>query len=1033
MVKLISRFTVQKAVRFIGLCSFVIVFLATPLFAEQGSIVFSKGKLSISRDYGTTWEVVRDIKKVKLTKGMCIKLDRYASAGLLLPDGSQIRLHGGSLFCIKDMGPKAPQKKGKGGLLKLLQGKMWFRNKRMVPKPRFETPSVVASIRGTEVYIEVDKKNEQLVTLDGEVEIKGKNLPQRYRVKRGDVARLKDGKIIIEKVLRPEMLAQWLIVVPEIVGPADKNSRDTGVMLAKKAMYALETWDISRAEKLAKQAIKVSPKRATPHLAYSFILQAQGKFKKALKEARAATRLDSNSIPARLKVAELLLGMDELYQAKKIVKGLSKLSASSKEKFWQLLYLGYIALIERNPHKAKQLFSQALKISQDSPYSYLGLGLACCMGNECEKGIKYMEMASLTAPFWAWPHLYMGKALYEIAERDEAEVELKRAIQLDPNDPSPYLYLSVIYMDTHRPSLAISSLEKALKLNDNRLTFRGRFLLDEDRAVTNINLANSLAKLGLYEWADARGNIAVWRDPSSSGAYLFRAVKSIELSEKDATLLSDARKAELLSPPNSNTYTTYQQYESLLERPRTRKGVFLKGGSDDTYESTMYVTGGLPGLAFKVQGATLGTDGPNKNVPNDLRTGDIRIKKSLSSRSEIFIQTLLYHYKRGNLYSWLDKEAKVYPHVHGDFNLNLIGYHQRLRAGSDILVQGGFLRDRLVEDPDLTSITMDKKHSGGFGEVAWYFRKRSHRIIFGSRWEEYSNDNKKKYHSQYIADREYSDSERERRIELIDYFELFPNVFIIGDISYNYRDIEGIEEGRADREKLFPGVGFVIEKGKDILRGAWCESSDISTFTGTLLPTEIAGFKKMFGPNSGIDRQMWAMGWDRFWNKRIFSRIEVFKRKNNYFREGFFDGKDSWNREKIYGTRLSLDVMTSENIGVEFITSYKDFYFPEQRRRQDLQNSLKVTYVNPKGLRVQVGLLYMLQEKSGKWLNKDDEHIFVPSITVSKYLASNKGLVYFKALNIFDNEFRYIPENYLDITQAPWPKFYFEAGIKWEW
>jgi len=92
---------------------------------------------------------------------------------------------------------------------------------------------------------------------------------------------------------------------------------------------------------------------------------------------------------------------------------------------------------------------------------------------------------------------YLGKAFSETGNYDKAAKEFDLARQLDPNDPTSWLYSALLLRQENRVNEAIQNLEKSQDLNENRRIYRSRLLLDQDRAVRGANLATLYADAGL--------------------------------------------------------------------------------------------------------------------------------------------------------------------------------------------------------------------------------------------------------------------------------------------------------------------------------------------------------------------------------------------------------------------------------------------------------------------------------------------------------------------------------------------------------
>ena len=73
---------------------------------------------------------------------------------------------------------------------------------------------------------------------------------------------------------------------------------------------------------------------------------------------------------------------------------------------------------------------------------------------------------------------YLGKAYFE-EKRDPLDArQFALAKQLDPLDPTPYLYDAIRLQSINRPVEAMLSMEKSIDLNDNRAVYRSNLLLD---------------------------------------------------------------------------------------------------------------------------------------------------------------------------------------------------------------------------------------------------------------------------------------------------------------------------------------------------------------------------------------------------------------------------------------------------------------------------------------------------------------------------------------------------------------------------
>src|SRR6185436_1497726 len=80
-----------------------------------------------------------------------------------------------------------------------------------------------------------------------------------------------------------------------------------------------------------------------------------------------------------------------------------------------------------------------------------------------------------------------------------AEKDFRLAKELDPGDPTAWLYSALLQWPLNRPNVAVRELEHSAELNGNEQLFRSRLLLDRDRAVRSANLSAIYRDAGLPE------------------------------------------------------------------------------------------------------------------------------------------------------------------------------------------------------------------------------------------------------------------------------------------------------------------------------------------------------------------------------------------------------------------------------------------------------------------------------------------------------------------------------------------------------
>src|SRR2546421_6259461 len=208
-----------------------------------------------------------------------------------------------------------------------------------------------------------------------------------------------------------------------------------------------------------------------------------------------------------------------------------------------------------------------------------------------EAGRTDLQVAATLEPQRSLLRSYLAKAFTELYQEGLAQKELRRARELDPNDPTVSLYSALLLQQENRVNEAVDALETSKAQNNNRQLFRSRLLLDEDQAVRSANLAAIYRDAGMFDVSVREASRAVMDDYGNYSAHLFLANSYIELSDPNLINLRYETAAEnefllanLLAPAGAGTLSpavSQQEYTRLFERDRV-----------GFYSETEYLSGG---------------------------------------------------------------------------------------------------------------------------------------------------------------------------------------------------------------------------------------------------------------------------------------------------------------------------------------------------------------------------------------------------------------------------------------------------------
>ena len=216
------------------------------------------------------------------------------------------------------------------------------------------------------------------------------------------------------------------------------------------------------------------------------------------------------------------------------------------------IVLGFAELTRVKTRAAKAAFEQAIARESGSPLAHFGLGLAKVREGNLHGGRHDIETAAALDVEDAVIRSYLGKAYFE-EKRDSLSAEqFGLAKQLDPRDPTPYLYDAIRKQTINRPIDALHDLQTSIELNDNRAVYRSRFLLDSDLAARGASLGRFYRDVGFEQLALVEGWKSLRLDPADFSAHRLLADAYVGLPRLTIARDSELLQSQLLQPLNIN-------------------------------------------------------------------------------------------------------------------------------------------------------------------------------------------------------------------------------------------------------------------------------------------------------------------------------------------------------------------------------------------------------------------------------------------------------------------------------------------------
>ena len=195
---------------------------------------------------------------------------------------------------------------------------------------------------------------------------------------------------------------------------------------------------VDKAIQELKAILALDPGSAEGHLLLGIAYRTQGSPElvgEAVAELRQALVLNSSFIPARFYLAHIYLDLGRAERAREELE-LARAQAPGNPQF--LALLGEAERQLKNPRRSLELNRQALQIDES----------------------------------FAEARYYLGLALHDLGQRDEAINELERVVQSGPKVVDAYLSLGTVYLEAGRFDKALEVLLQGTKIDPARSDIR---------------------------------------------------------------------------------------------------------------------------------------------------------------------------------------------------------------------------------------------------------------------------------------------------------------------------------------------------------------------------------------------------------------------------------------------------------------------------------------------------------------------------------------------------------------------------------
>jgi tetratricopeptide (TPR) repeat protein len=1085
---------------------------------EVGTFVSIQGSVQIQRAAGRSWNAAT------LTSDLCegdtIRVGDRSRAAVALINEAVLRIDQNSAIRLLDI------EKGAEGTSILDMVKGAFQSFSRTPRfLQVSTPYLNGSVEGTEFLARAEDEAAEITVFEGVV--RAMNDQGEVTLSPGQSARAMAGQAPQRRTLvRPRDQVEWALYYPPVFSAAaisggapalqgaaacaaqgdmscafaamDKvpgSSRDAQFLLLRASLL-LSVGRVEEARTDIDQALVRDPGAGQAYALRSVIAVAQNETDQALVDARRGIELNPDSAAAKVALSYALQSSFQIEQARETMTSAveqnpddalawarlgelelmlgsrnAALAAARKGKSLAPdlarpeLVLGFSALAAFRNDEAKAAFERAIELDSADPLAHLGLGLAKISSGDLKQGRGDLEASVALDSSNSLLRSYLGKAYFE-ERRDPLDgQQLDIAKQLDPNDPTAFLYDGIRKQTINRPVEAVEELEQSIALNDNRAVFRSRLLLDEDRAARGTSLARIYNDLGFVRLGVGESRRSVSLDPASSSAHRFLSDSYRDVRRREIARVSELLQAQMLqdininpvqpsvSETNLNTVTRggpssvgFNEFTPLFERNTISLNATGLAGSNDTTAGEAVVSALYNRFSISAGAYHYNTDGWRPN--NDLSHEIYNVFAQVAISPELNIQAEFRRRKstEGDLaFNFDPNDFSENKTIERDQDIARVGLRFSPTPESTILLsyidsdRKETLEQEEPVDPFTTAaVDTQLDDKGSQWEGQYIFRRDRFNITAGTTFSEVDTDIDESllittaflpFPLLEINDTSKTETEL-KRVYL--YANIDVTEAVVATVGIAYDDYEEDDLNETTVSPKF-GVQWLITDGLRVRAAAFKTVKPPLANNRTLEPTQVSGFNQFYDDINGTKSERYGVGfeWNPLSGLSLGGELTWRDLEEPVFRviQGdyvFEDREEELHRAYLYWTPARRWAVTAELVydryGAEAGISTEFDNLPE--KVETVSIPMGVRYFHPSGFSAGIGATYVDQEV----LRSDSEFttqasgkdsFFLVDAAVGYRLPKRYGIVSLGIKNMFDEDFYYQDDSYREFRDEP--------------
>lgn len=901
-----------------------------------GRVATMEGQVNVQSSGTAGWQPVS--LNQSLCRGDTVRAGARSRATVVLVNQAVLRIDQNTAMRLDNISVATEEK----SFLSLIKGTMQSFSR----KPHsFEvsTPYLNGSIEGTEFVFRTDDRESELIVFEGKVKASNEN--GSASVPGGSAVASVGGQAPQPRTLvHPRDAAQWSLYYPPVMAAGNgaqssatlqqaaadlsvgrvaearalvddmitSGSPDAAQAYALRAVINIVQNQREQARSDASEAVRLGPDSTAAKIALSYALQSDFKLAEAedvLNQAVAAHPDDALAL-ARLSELQLMSGKtaQAVASARKSADLAPDLGRSHDT-------LGFAALAGSRNAEAEAAFNRAIALDSADPLPHLGLGLAKISTGKLADGRAEIELAVGLDSNSALLRSYLGKAYFEEKRTPLDAQQYRIARELDPLDPTPYLYDGILKQTENDPVGALGDVEKSIELNGNRAVYRSRLLLDSDEAARNVSLARIHNDLGFEQLALEEGYNAVNTDPTNSSAHRYLADSYSVLPRHEIARVSELLQSQLLNPLNlqpiqprsaeSNlalisaggpATASYNEFNSLFKRNQASAIVSGMGGEQQTGSGEAVVGGTSNNWAYSVGVSRFQTNGFRDNNDQNDDISNAFIQNALSPDTSLQFEYRHRKTENGDLNLLMDNSYSTALRGNTEYDSYRGGLRHAFSPASTMLASVIYkTEDRSFYDELFPGAWAEERrpNDNALGtELQYLYRAEKSNITAGVGYFDLDQSVTRDTFSPPFCLPPPDDticfgglstnttdvSARHKNAYVYSNTRVVPDVTLTLGASWDSFDTRDTSSESRDQFNPKLGVTWELQPGTTLRAAAFKVLKRSLISDQTLEPTQVAGFNQFYDDVAATEAKRYGLALDQKFSQRLYGGVEVARR-----------------------------------------------------------------------------------------------------------------------------------------------------------